>query len=120
MTVKKQHTLEPFKMSGNMQYAKDMYNELVQWGRSENADNSKLRGCIYGMGYSVCDMPYFGWVGENLEKERDKMYAVINAYRALLSVLEDVIGVESEWYDDDLNEHNQCRYQILDTKGGTK
>lgn len=44
------------------------------------------------------------------------MYAVINAYKAFMSVLEDVIGIQSDYNADDLNECGECSYQILDTK----
>lgn len=120
MKKEKKPCLEPFNMRGSMANAKDIYKELVQWGRSEDEDKSELRGSIYCIGYSTCDMPYMGWQGEELRKEVGKIDALVNAYKAFLSVLEDVIGVKGEWYDGDLNEYDEIRYQILDTKSGIK
>lgn len=52
-------------MSGMFECYEKLYNEIVQWGYDCPKDNdSKLKEIIYGMGYSIGDMAYHGWTGE--------------------------------------------------------
>ena len=109
-----------FNMKGWYNDAKDIYNEVVQWGRSEREDKSDLSSYIYNMGYDCCDMVYMGWTGDELYAERKKYRALEHAYLVFLSTLEDLIGIKTEYNEEDLNEKGEIRYQIIDTKKENK
>jgi hypothetical protein len=77
-----------------------IYNELKQWDiiPSEGLD-SKVKGVLYGVGYSMCELPYYVPDKERMHNERMIYNKVHDAYSNLLHTLEDAIGIESKEED---------------------
>ena len=99
------------RMSGMFECYENLYNEVIQWGYDCPKDSdSKLKEIIYGMGYTIGDMPYHGWTGEPANDERKTFKAVEDAYRQLLFALEDAIGKESLVYKSHLDENGKYKF----------
>lgn len=102
-------------MRGTVKDCQKLYDEVKQWTRCENTDSSPLKNLVYGMGWAVSDLAYFGWQGEALNREQEALYAVMNAVEYLKDTLEDVLGIESQEYSDYLKNDECGRYKLIDT-----
>jgi hypothetical protein len=72
------------------------------------------------MGWAQSDLAFHGWKGESLKRESTALEAVIDAAYYLQNVLEDVLGIESEEYADNLKNDECGRYRLIDTKNVDK
>lgn len=108
--------LEKSKITGVVYDSQKLYDEVKQWNRYEDTDNSSLKGVAYGMGWAMSDLVCHGYVGEDLKREQEDMKAVINACKHLQEVLEDVLGIEAECYKVNLDELGYSRHTLIDTK----
>lgn len=106
---------EKSNMRGTVKDCQKLYDEVKQWTRCENIDSSPLKNLVYGMGWAVSDLAYFGWQGEALNREQEALYAVMNAVEYLKDTLEDVLGIESQEYSDYLKNDECGRYKLIDT-----
>ena len=102
-------------MVGTVKDCQKLYEEVKQWTRCEEDDTSPLKQIVYGMGWFVSDLAYHGWDGDNLKREQEDLYAVMNAVKYLQNVLEDVLGIEATEYSDYLKNDECGRFKLIDT-----
>ena len=102
-------------MVGTVKDCQKLYEEVRQWTRCEENDTSLLKQIVYGMGWSVSDLAYHGWDGDNLKREQEDLYAVMSAVEYLQNVLEDVLGIEVTEYSDYLKNDECGRFKLIDT-----
>lgn len=102
-------------MRGTVKDCQKLYDEVKQWTRYEEGDMSPLKQIIYGMGWAVSDLAYYGWDGDNLKREQEDLHAVMSAVEYLQNVLEDVLGIESTEYSEYLKNDECGRFKLIDT-----
>lgn len=78
-----------------------MYNAIKNWNESSPPTQFIDGQCynepghyIYNMGWSISEMPYFGWTGEALKNERYHYEEVRKAHKALKVALQNALGIE--------------------------
>ena len=102
-------------MAGTIKDCQKLYEEVRQWTRCEENDTSLLKQIVYGMGWSVNDLAYYGWDGDNLKREQEDLYAVMSAVEYLQNVLEDVLGIDATEYSYYLKNDECGRFKLIDT-----
>lgn len=98
-------------MSGAINTYTKMFKELMEWGEPMGKHNNLYSGgthrvlgneeghYIYDIGYSVGEIPYHGWSGEEVKNERDIEKRISTAYYCLVKALAEAIGYDYEKYD---------------------
>lgn len=103
---------ERSNMATTVKNCKLLYDEIVQWRRWNESDTSALATVVYGMMFSGISMDLRGNASE---REQTAINAVINAVGYLQNVLEDVLGIQSEDYVDNLKNDECGRFRLVDT-----
>lgn len=85
--------MEKSKMRGMISDYQKMYESVKNWNESGFHKESKDH-YIYGMGWSIIDMAYHGWVGEAADNERYHYEEVRKAHKALKVALQNALGIE--------------------------
>lgn len=103
---------ERSNMAITVRNCKLLYDEVIQWRRWDESDTSMLATVIYGMAFSGV---YLDLKGNISEREQVAINAVTNAVEYLQNVLEDVLGIQSEDYVDNLKNDECGRFRLVDT-----
>ena len=80
-------------MRGMVSDYQKMYDAIKNWNESSFGKESKDH-YLYGMGWSIGDMAYFGWTGDAAKNERHHYEEVRQAHKALKVALQNALGVE--------------------------
>ena len=82
------------KMKGIVQDYQQMYDAIKNWNESPPPGPVTGGYYIYGMGWSIDDMPYHGWIGADADNERYHYKEVRKAHKALKVALQNALGIE--------------------------
>lgn len=89
------------KMSGMVFDYQKMYDVIKNWNEASppsKIENGKIINeeghYIYGMGWTLGDMPFHGWTGDAAKNEWHNFEEVRKAHKALKVALQNALGIE--------------------------